>query len=84
MQRKFTWVEPGEDGVTPVFQTISEDELLKSYYPYWQKQMLKVGKADLITPENCIEDFMVIHWASEVPQELDEKREAIVGKKEGL
>lgn len=45
---------------------ITEEEILRTYYPYWQEQMRKVGKEALISPEACIEDFIVVHWAWKV------------------
>lgn len=47
--------------------TMTEQEILDEYYPYWQERMWKVGKADLISPQNCIEDWVVVHWASPDP-----------------
>ena len=47
-------------------QFITDDEIIKDYFPYWKEQMIKVGKEDLISHENCIEDFVVVHWAWEV------------------
>jgi hypothetical protein len=57
------WVEPGADGVTPVLQTITDQEILATYYGWWARQMLTVGRAPMITEQNCIEDFVTIHWA---------------------
>lgn len=51
------------DGV----KTVTEDEIIRDYFSYWQAQMIKVGKADQITREACIEDWVVIHWAWELP-----------------
>lgn len=45
--------------------TITDEEILDSYYPYWKEQMRKVDKENQISPELCIEDFIVIHWAHE-------------------
>lgn len=42
---------------------ITRDEILAQYFPYWSEQMRRVGKADQISEESCIEDFMVVHWA---------------------
>lgn len=62
--RTWQWVEPGEDGVTPVVQTITDGEILDTYYRWWSEQMLNVGRSPMITEQNCIDDFVVIHWAS--------------------
>lgn len=53
------WIYQDQGGV----HTISDEEILASYYPHWQEQMRKVGKEHLISPEACIEDFVVVHWA---------------------
>lgn len=45
---------------------LSEDEIIDSYFSTWSKNMKKVGKGHLITRENCIEDWVIINWASEV------------------
>lgn len=63
--RKWTYVEPAEDGVTPVWITLTDDEIIDFYYEYWAGMMRKAGKVDMINRENCIQDFAVIHWAVE-------------------
>lgn len=45
--------------------TITAADIIKEYFPYWQEQMKKVGKEDMISHERCIEDFCVVHWATE-------------------
>jgi hypothetical protein len=45
---------------------VTEEEILATYYPWWQGQMRRVGREALISPENCIEDWVVAHWAEEV------------------
>lgn len=63
----YRYVEPGEDGVTPVFTTMSVEEIIDTFYPYWCEQMRKVHKENLISPKSCLEDWIVVHWAWEVP-----------------
>lgn len=46
--------------------TITDKEIIEQYYPYWQMGMKRIGKVDQISEEGCIEDFIVVHWASEV------------------
>lgn len=48
---------------------ISDEEILASYYPWWQEQMRKVGKEHLISEASCIEDFVVVHWAYKQTEE---------------
>lgn len=63
MSRAWTYVEPGLDG-EPVFHTLTEGDILMDYYPWWADQMRRVGKADLINAEHCIEDWVTVHWAA--------------------
>jgi len=58
-----TWVynEPTENGDREV--KVTDAEILASYFTYWSEQMKKVGKFDQINEENCITDFVVVHWA---------------------
>ena len=42
---------------------ITDAEILAQYFPYWSAQMTKAGKADQISDEYCIDDFVVVHWA---------------------
>lgn len=58
---------PGEHG-QHVQETFSEDQIIASYFEYWKSKMIKVNKQDLITFENCIEDWKVIHWAIETDE----------------
>lgn len=45
---------------------VSEKEIEESYFPYWKSKMLKVGKEDLISFENCLEDWIIVNWAKEI------------------
>jgi hypothetical protein len=65
MSRHFRWNEPGDDGQN-VVQEITDDEIIRTYFPYWSDQMRKVGKSAQISPNACLEDFMAVHWAWEV------------------
>lgn len=70
--RIFEYVEPnwslgGQEAFDhPRIIRMSEEDIMREYYPYWIEQMTKVNRADLINKENCIEDWMSIHWAMEV------------------
>lgn len=66
--KHFAYVEPGPDN-EPITTVMSEQEILDSYYPYWQEQMRKVGKADLISEAFCLEDWIAVNWAAEVDEE---------------
>lgn len=58
-----TWIFQDQDGP----HLVTEEEILSTYYPWWAEQMRKVGKAHLISPESCIDDWVVVHWASATP-----------------
>lgn len=60
-----TWhyLESPADGKDAITHTITEAEILSIYWDYWVDQMLKVHKLPMITPQNCIDDFVVVHWA---------------------
>lgn len=50
--------------------TMTEAEIMESYWPYWKKQMEKkfgVG-SDLITQAHCLDDWIVVHWAWETSE----------------
>ena len=63
--RIWRYVEPGDDD-QPVTVVMTDAEILEEYFPWWSVQMRKVGKDTLITPENCIDDWVVVHWAEPV------------------
>ena len=49
--------------------TLSEQEILDIYWPFWYNKMVhKYGTNDhpLITRDNCLEDWIVVHWAWQV------------------
>lgn len=48
---------------------LSEQDILSRYWNHWSSLMTcKYGEGhELITEENCIEDFLVINWAWEKP-----------------
>jgi len=59
-----------KDGVEGnVVLTVSDEDILKEYWPYWYEKMCeKFGKEHVdanYCPEDCIDDFVVIHWAWE-------------------
>jgi hypothetical protein len=60
--RYYEYVEPLEGNRVRIV-VVSEETILQRFYPLWIYRMKRVGKDDLISTENCIEDFVVIHWA---------------------
>ena len=68
MTKKWTYVEPNEDGVSPVYTTLSEKEIIGRYWDWWYNEIVKrKGKeiADSCTEQDCIDDFVTVHWAWE-------------------
>ena len=63
----YTIVFPGEFG-QHVQETWSINQILESYYPYWKGKMIEVNKHGLISKEACIEDWIMLHWATETDQ----------------
>ena len=56
---------PGEFG-QHVVETWNEDQIIRSYYnTYWYAKMVQAGKADQATKENCILDWITVHWGVE-------------------
>lgn len=64
----YSYLEPTEEG--NVIFTKSEQEIIDSYYEWWYAKMCKrFGKdyADAnYTKHDCIDDWVVTHWAWEV------------------
>lgn len=59
---------PGEFG-QHVVETWSEDQIIKSYYTYWATKMIKNhSNGDVISREQCIEDWCTVHWAIETDE----------------
>ena len=65
------WVktDPLMEGSSNNIVTLSEQEILDSYYPYWYNAMCKkYGKEHVdanFSKEDCIEEWVIIHWAWE-------------------
>ncbi len=62
--RTFLYCDPDGD------HYITDEQIIREYYPYWAGRMLSVGKILMATQENCIDDFCVGHWATEVTDEI--------------
>lgn len=52
----------------------SDEDIIKEYWDYWCNRMIEVGKAHLITRENCIDDWIVTNWANEITEEEYNKK----------
>ena len=58
----YTISYPGEHG-QHVQETFSEYQIVLSYFDYWYGAMKKVQKYDEVNIENCIQDWIAVHWA---------------------
>ena len=64
--RYFTICYPNEHNET-VWETLSEEDIRKEYYPYWYEKMCdKYGKEHVDATysfEECLEDWQIVHWS---------------------
>ena len=52
----------GQDYVR--WETLSEQDILNHYWDHWCEQMQSRGHdPEVMTFENCIDDWCVVHWA---------------------
>jgi len=60
-----TFLYNAQDEPNPIEMT--EEQILSEYWAWWSMSMAnKFGSnSDLITKQNCIEDWVVVHWAWE-------------------
>lgn len=63
MRRYFKYQDPSGE------YTISDEEILETYYDHWKGELTRLGRESMISPEACIEDFVAVHWAWEIPVE---------------
>lgn len=69
---KYYRVQSFSEETGAIEEVLSEQDILDQYWPYWVTQMAKkFGPCHpSITHQNCIDDFVVVHWAWET--KLDE------------
>lgn len=68
LDREWHYVEPGDDTGDVVHVIMSEGEILRRYWPYWSQKLRDLGREHLMTPRNCVDDFVVVNFAEEVIQ----------------
>lgn len=68
----YEYAELGDDGVTPIFIRLDEEEILDKYWHYWYDRMVsKYGEffqvkekwSNMELRQMCIEDFITVNWA---------------------
>lgn len=64
----YTIAFPGECG-QHVQETWSEEQIMKSaWYRNWVLKVVQADRAYLLTEQNAIDDWIVVHWAIETDQ----------------
>jgi hypothetical protein len=63
----YTIVFPGEFG-QHVQETWTREQILKFYWTHWNRKMFQSGNSDKVSEDNCIEDWITIHWAEETDE----------------
>lgn len=64
----YTIAFPGECG-QHVQETWSEEQILKSaWYRNWVLKVVQADRAYLLSEQNGIDDWIVVHWAVETDQ----------------
>ena len=64
--------DPLRGNFNPEVVRMTGEEILNSYYPYWSDKMdekFGVGRDKTNDIKECIEDFCVVNWATEVRDE---------------
>ena len=73
--RHWLFAEPVGDTSEPVWMVYSEDAIVAEYWETWERQGMAYNKAhghDIykdISRSNCIQDWVVVHWAVEATPE---------------
>jgi len=45
------------------WETLSDRDIINEYWEWWSGKMLEKGPNDSCTFENCITDWVIVHWA---------------------
>lgn len=65
--RYFSYNELSDDLVSNEVITVSEEDIYKSYWPFWYKKMCdKFGKEYVDSTynfEDCLDDWYIVNWA---------------------
>lgn len=61
-----------EPGVDDYVGTVSEEDIRKTYYPYWHRKMVERFGIEYVEQncsfEDCLDDWIVVNWAWEVKE----------------
>ena len=61
--RYFSYVIPDDNDWEITKMVYSEKEILEEFWDYWTKEMKGNGFGELISYENCIQDWVTYRWA---------------------
>jgi hypothetical protein len=68
--RYYSYNEYSENPNANPLVTVSEEDIRRDYWPFWYYKMCKKYGQEIVDRdysfENCLSDWMVIHWAWEV------------------
>jgi hypothetical protein len=68
------YIVTGFDGNNDVEEILTEDEILDYYWNYWSSAQWSAGVDPIdITPEDCILDFVLVHWAQEIEEDTHDQ-----------
>lgn len=64
--KKYSFVTPDEN-FDAIVEVLTEEEILERYWEFWRGKMVKKfgENSELITKENCIDDWVCCNWAKE-------------------
>lgn len=62
-------VNPPVDGLDNLVCEITDEQIIIEFFDWWAGEMIKVGKADEISLEACVDDWVTVNWAWEVKNE---------------
>jgi len=70
--RYFAYNDLGENG-EPIVTIVTDQQILKEYWEYWcrsmeEKKGLTVEEFRALNQDDCIEDWINIHWAWQVDE----------------
>lgn len=60
-------MEPGDtDDAPPIYVTMTEEQVMAAYYPYWSRRMVRAGRVkESEDKSSCLSDWVVVNWAWE-------------------
>ena len=56
-------VTPSPNSSEPVTSEYSVLKIFEEFWEYWSFRMARLQRSQLITLENCLEDWITLHWA---------------------